>query len=212
MLGLTATTSFAIKDSARRDGGAVIAFRARWCRIPAFRSAISPENRSEVPAGYGRDLVASGSVPVRAGPSGEPLLDAGIGDQGAPEFADHRTWADKPSEASCDRLWPLGGVANDEKGALQHGALLLDPAGVRDDQPREAAEGEETAVTGWRAHDQPIERGGQAVPLSGEPGTGMQREQDRQAQLGQLVPDGLKPVPGVTVLRPGEGGDDLSAW
>ena len=66
---------------------------------------------------------------------GQPLAEPLVADQLPAEVADHRPGLDQVGETCLDGLRPLGGVPDHDQRPLEYRALLLDAAGVGDQQP-----------------------------------------------------------------------------
>jgi hypothetical protein len=152
------------------------------------------------------------AVPERAADRGQALAEPFVADQLPPEGADLRARLNEVREPGLDGLRALGRVPDHDERPFQHGAFFLDPAGVGDDETRVPGQPEERPVIGRGNRAQPVKGRGQAGPPGGEAGPGVQREEHRQAQLGQFVKDGAQPLRVVGVLRPVDRGQDVPAW
>ena len=108
---------------------------------------------------------------------------------------------DQVREPGLDGFGAFGRVPDHDQWALENGALFLNAAGVGDEKARVPGQGEERPVVGRRDGAQPVECGGEPVPLGRGPGARMQREQHRQPQFAEFVEDRPQSFWVVGVLR-----------
>ncbi len=99
----------------------------------------------------------------------------------------------------------LGRAAQDEEALPEDCRLLLDAAGVRDEQGGTLGEGQEDGIADGTGHVKAGEQRCQAEAVDAFLGTGMEQKKDRGTGVGQLGEHATKAHGVVNVLGPVQG-------